>query len=96
MASRLSALVALAASDDQDPLDDYIEAQVHGVPSLARDVEALVLDPATAAPPTEAAARQLPCPVEWHGGFTLTAAELRRHPGYRGPQFVARGPVPGP
>lgn len=91
VASKMSALVALAASDDRDPLDDYIEAQVHGVVSLDRDVEALVLDPCYRGTPTEAAARQLPCPVEWHGGFTLTAAELRRHPEYRGPQFVALG-----
>jgi hypothetical protein len=38
--SRLSTLVALAAADDNDPLDDYVEAHVHGVVDLARDVEA--------------------------------------------------------
>jgi len=45
IASRVSALIALAEADDKDPLDDYIEAQVHGVVDLTRDVEALVLDP---------------------------------------------------
>ncbi len=39
----------------------------------------------------EAAARLLPCPVEWHPGFRLSVAELRRHPGYRGPEFVSLG-----
>jgi hypothetical protein len=45
VASRLSTLIALAEADDRDPLDDYIEAHVHGVVDLTRDVEALVLDP---------------------------------------------------
>jgi hypothetical protein len=35
--------------------------------------------------------RRLACPIEWHGGFTLTTTELRRHPGYRGQQFVDLG-----
>src|SRR3954454_10366564 len=38
-------LVALADADGQDQLDDYVEAQVHGPVLVARDVEALVLDP---------------------------------------------------
>ena len=91
VASRLSTLVALAEADDKDPLDDYIEAQVHGVVDLTRDAEALVLDPCYRSTPTEAAARRLACPVEWHGGFTLTTTELRRHPGYRGQEFVDLG-----
>jgi hypothetical protein len=89
--SRLSALVTLAAADDKDWLDDYIEAHVHGPVDLARDAEALVLDPCYRGTPTESAARRLACPVEWHGGFTLTTAELRRHPGYRGQQVVDLG-----
>jgi Protein of unknown function (DUF3626) len=91
VASRLSTLIALAQADGEDPLDDYIEAHVHGTVDLARDAEALVLDPCYRGTPTEAAARQLPCPVEWHGGFTLTIAELRCHPGYRGQEFVDLG-----
>jgi hypothetical protein len=90
-ASRLSALVALAEADNRDPLDDYIEAQVHGTVDLASDAEALVLDPCYRDTPTESAARHLTCPIEWHGGFTLTTTELRRHPGYRGQQFVDLG-----
>jgi hypothetical protein len=91
VASRLSALVALAGADDKDTLDDYVEAHVHGAVDLTRDVEALVLDPCYRGTPVETAAGALACPVEWHGGFTLTTAELRRHPGYRGPEFVALG-----
>jgi Protein of unknown function (DUF3626) len=79
VASQLSTLVALAEADHRDPLDDYIEAQVHGVVDLARDAEALVLDPCYRSTPTEAAARRLACPIEWHSGFTLTTAELRRN-----------------
>ncbi|KAA2253343.1 DUF3626 domain-containing protein [Solihabitans fulvus] len=91
VASRLSTLIALAEADDKDALDDYIEAHVHGVVDLRRDVEALVLDPCYRGTPTETAARRLACPIEWHGGFTLTTAELRRHPEYRGPEFVRLG-----
>lgn len=91
VASRLSTLVALAAADDKDPLDDYVEAHMHGVVDLARDVEALVLDPCYRATPVETAARRLGCRIEWHGGFTLTTTELCRHPGYRGQEFVDLG-----
>ena len=91
VASRLSTLVALAEADEKDPLDDYIEAQVHGIIDLSRDVEALVLDPCYRGTPVESAARHLAVPVQWHGGFTLTTTELRRHPGYRGQEFVDLG-----
>ncbi|WP_116200455.1 DUF3626 domain-containing protein [Amycolatopsis circi] len=86
--TRLSALVALAEADDQDLLDDYIEAQVHGEVDLTRDVEALVLDPSYRGTEVEAAARKLG-PIEWHQGFRLTTAELLRQPDYRGPKFTA-------
>jgi hypothetical protein len=91
VASRLSTLVALAETDNEDPLDDYIEAHVHGMVDLTQDAEALVLDPCYLGTPAESAARRLACPIEWHGGFTLTTAELRRHPGYRGQEFVDLG-----
>ncbi|HEY0534027.1 MAG TPA: DUF3626 domain-containing protein [Actinoplanes sp.] len=91
VASKLSTLIALAETDDRDPLDDYIEAHVHGVVDLGRDVEALVLDPCYRGTPTETAARRAACPIEWHDGFTLTTAELRRHPEYRGLEFVSLG-----
>ncbi len=91
VAPRLATLIALAEADDKDPLDDYIEAQVHGAVDLTRDVEAVVLDPCYRDTPIETAARRLASPIEWHGGFILTTAELRRHPGYRGPEYVALG-----
>ena len=91
VAARVSTLVALAEADTGDPLDDYIEAHVHGLIRLAKDAEALVLDPCYRGTPAESAARRLPCPVEWHGGFSLTTSELRRHPGYRGQEFVDLG-----
>ncbi|MFJ8630515.1 DUF3626 domain-containing protein [Streptomyces sp. NPDC093568] len=84
-------LVALAEADEQDPLNDYIEAQVHGGVVLARDVEALVLDAAYRGTPVEAAARLLPCPVEWHPGYRLTVGELRRHADYRGQEYAELG-----
>jgi hypothetical protein len=43
--ARVSTVVAMAAADDTDPLDDYVEAHVHGTVDLGADVEALVLDP---------------------------------------------------
>lgn len=84
-------LLPLAEADDTDPLDNYVEAQVHGPVRLDRDVEALVLDPCYRGTGVEAAARRLPCALEWHDGFRLTVEELRRHPGYRGPESVALG-----
>ena len=84
-------LIQLAEADDQDVLDDYIEAQVHGPLRLACDVEALVLDPSFHGTDVEALAKALPCPIEWHQGFRLHVDELQQHPDYRGPEFVALG-----
>ncbi|WP_327263216.1 DUF3626 domain-containing protein [Streptomyces sp. NBC_01232] len=84
-------LIALAEADDQDALDDYIEAQVHTPVLLAHDVAALVLDPSYRNTEVEAAAAELPCPTEWHPGFHLTVEELRRHPDYRGQEYVDLG-----
>lgn len=85
--ARLSELLAIAEADDKDLLDDYIEAQVHGEIDLARDVEALFLDPSDRGQEIEAGARKL-ATVEWHEGFRLTSEELLRHPDYRGPEFT--------
>lgn len=84
-------LIALAEADEQDALNDYIETQVHGGVVLARDAEALVLDASYRGTPVETAARRLPCPVEWHPGYRLTVAELRRHADYRGPEYAELG-----
>ncbi|MGW4231060.1 DUF3626 domain-containing protein [Streptomyces sp. NPDC004980] len=84
-------LVALAEADHRDALDDYVEAQVHRPVRLDRHVEAVVLDPCYRGTEVETAARALPCPVEWHGGFRLSVAELRRRPEYRGQEYVDLG-----
>ena len=90
VASRM-ALIELALAADHDVLDDYVEAQVHGPLLLSDDVEALVLDPCFRGTEVEQYASKLGCPVEWHGGFRLTVDELRRHPEYRGQEFVDLG-----
>ncbi|WP_329577515.1 DUF3626 domain-containing protein [Kitasatospora sp. NBC_01250] len=90
VASAMS-LVELAAADSRDALDDYIEAQVHGPVLFDQHVEALVLDPCYQGTEVEAAARLLPCRVEWHGGYRLGVEELRRHPEFRGQEFVDLG-----
>jgi hypothetical protein len=84
-------LIDIALADRQDELDDYIEAQVHGPVRWHRHVEALVLDPCYRGTAVEAAALNLGCPVEWHAGFRLRVEELRRHPGYRGQEYVDLG-----
>ncbi|MER7841364.1 DUF3626 domain-containing protein [Streptomyces sp. NPDC096040] len=86
-------LLALAEADEQDALNDYIETQVHGGVRLDRDVAALVLDACYQGTPVEAAARRLPCAVEWHPGYRLTVSDLRRHADYRGPQYAELGAV---
>ncbi|MFC8720229.1 DUF3626 domain-containing protein [Kitasatospora sp. NPDC057198] len=82
-------LLALAEADEQDALDDYIEAQLHDPVRFDLHVAALVLDPSHRGTEVEAAARALPCPVEWHPGHRLPAAELPRHADYRGPHITA-------
>lgn len=84
-------LIALAEADERDPLDDYIETQVHGGVDLARDAEALVLDASYRGTPVEAEARLLPVPVEWHPGYRLTVAALYDHADYRGREYADLG-----
>ncbi|MEP6855262.1 MAG: DUF3626 domain-containing protein [Pedococcus sp.] len=72
-----------------DDLDSYVEAHVHGVLDLGRDVEALVLDPAFRDTEVERAANELPCAIEWHEGFRLRLDTVRAHPDYRGAHVVA-------
>jgi hypothetical protein len=84
-------LIELAESDDLDVLDDHIEAHIHGPLQLNRDVEALVLDPSFRGIEVEAAASALSLPVQWHHGFRLHVADLRRHRDYRGQHVVEAG-----
>jgi hypothetical protein len=82
-----TALIALATEnrDGLDALlDNYIEAQVHGVVSLGDDVDAIVLDPSYRDTPVEAAAGRSGCPVEWHGGFRLSLDRLAECEQFRG------------
>ncbi|WP_245886550.1 DUF3626 domain-containing protein [Kineococcus xinjiangensis] len=82
-------LAELADADDQEPLDDYVEAHVHGGVCFARDVEALVLDPCFRGTDVEADAHLLGVPVQWHPGFRARVAEVAAHPEYRGADVVA-------
>lgn len=91
VAARCSGVVALATATQVDALDDYIEAQVHGPLELARDVEALVLDPCYLDTEIARDACQLGCAVEWHPGFCLSTEELQRYPDYRGREYVELG-----
>jgi hypothetical protein len=91
-ADRFGAIAAVRDHPvDDDPLNHYVEAHVHGPVRLDADVEALVLDPSHRGTAVEEQARALPCRIEWHGGFRLHVAELRRHPDYRGAEYVALG-----
>lgn len=67
-------------------LDTYIEAQVHGDIDLARDAEALVLDPSFRGTKTEQLLADTGIPVEWHAGFTLAPEEVNAE--FRGPVMV--------
>ncbi|TPG17299.1 DUF3626 domain-containing protein [Pedococcus bigeumensis] len=71
-----------------DDLDNYIEAHVHGVVDLSSDVEAVVLDPVFRGTTVEQEATSLPCPVEWHDGFSVDLDTVRSHPDYRGEHIV--------
>ncbi|RKE22538.1 DUF3626 domain-containing protein [Streptomyces sp. TLI_171] len=82
-------LIALAEADRQDLLDAYVEAQLHGPLRFAEHVDALVLDPCYRDTEVEAAARLLPCRLEWHPGHRLPAAELAQYADYRGPHITA-------
>lgn len=77
---------ALAAAADAraagrfDALDDYVEAHVHGGLLLARDVEAVVLDPCFRGTTVEAAAEGMRtttgAALEWHPGLAVDVAAL--------------------
>lgn len=84
-------LIALAQADRREPLDDAIEAHVHGPVRLGMDVEALVLDPSFRDGIVEELARKLPCALEWHSGFLLSCPDLASRPDYRGSEIVNLG-----
>lgn len=63
-----------------DPLNDYVEAHVHGGLVIDRDVEALVVDPVDWEVHADVLGR-LDCPIELHGGYLITADGIA--PAYR-------------
>ncbi|MFI8522877.1 DUF3626 domain-containing protein [Promicromonospora sukumoe] len=85
-------LVTMADADTaagvHDLLDDYVEAQVHGVVALPDDVEALVLDPSYRGTAVADAAARLGVTVEWHHGLRLHVDEVAARPEFRGPEIV--------
>ena len=74
--------VAAADLPLDDPLNDYVEAHVHGGLSVVRDVEAVVLDPSDRETLSETLER-LGCAIEEHDGYRMTADAIE--PDYRGP-----------
>jgi hypothetical protein len=78
----LPRLVRMADEAEADVLDDYVEAHVHGGVVIARDVEAIVLDPSHRGTPVEEAARGTGVAVELHPGFAADVEAL--DPDYRG------------
>lgn len=85
------ALLPLAQATTLDPLDDAIEAHVHGGLDVARDVARIVLDPSFRGTEVEDASRALPVPLAWHPGLVLPLERLRDVADYRGPEIVALG-----
>ncbi|MEV6106602.1 DUF3626 domain-containing protein [Streptomyces sp. NPDC051940] len=86
-AAGLGAAAPVPGAPNGAVLDHYVEAQVHGPVDLARDAEALVLDPSFAGTAvgdvlTEAAAR-FGVGLEWHTGFVLHSSAVPA--GFRGP-----------
>lgn len=71
-------------------LDDYIEAQVHGAISLARDVESLVIDPSFDGTPTGHhlvdIASRYGIALRRHAGFVLRPEEVPSD--FRGPRMA--------
>jgi hypothetical protein len=70
-------------------LDDYIEAQVHGVVNLAADAEAIVLDPSFRGSDIEALIGRLAersgIELDWHHGYRLAAEAVPA--AFRGPEI---------
>jgi hypothetical protein len=64
-----------------DPLNDYVEAHVHGGLLVARDVEAVVVDP-TDREEHASTLDRMGCDVEEHPGYRVTVDAI--DPGYRG------------
>ncbi len=88
VAERLSVLIEKASAANNDLLDDYIEAHIHGVISLKDDIACLVLDPIYLSSDVEAQALKLGVPIKWHKGYELSIEHMSRYPDYRGQQII--------
>ena len=88
-AERSGDLLALADASAVDPLDDYVEAHVHGGLEIARDVERLVLDPSFRGTEIERVAAELGVPVAWHPGLELEVDRIEELEAYRGIDALA-------
>jgi hypothetical protein len=78
----LAELCAMAdAGVLDDPLNDYVEAHLHGGLVIAGDVDALVVDPSDREEHADALAR-IGCDVEVHPGYRVRAGDI--DPVYRG------------
>ncbi|XYK63970.1 DUF3626 domain-containing protein [Serratia marcescens] len=84
------ALIELAERDNPitDVLDNYIEAHIHGIMTIADDVEAVVLDGCYKETPIDIFAHRLACPVEWHPGYRLAEKHLPECVDYRGKEIA--------
>ncbi|MBF4160150.1 DUF3626 domain-containing protein [Nocardioides acrostichi] len=76
-----------AVAPGAEPLDDYVEAHVHGGLAVPADVECVVLDPSFRGGEVEEAAGRLGCEVRWHPGFVVDVSTL--DPSFRTPESVA-------
>lgn len=85
-ASELRRLCDLADEAALDPLDDYVEAHVHGSVRFETDVEAVVLDSCYVDTDVMAAAERLGCRIELHPGFRSPPDAF--DPAYRGGDVV--------
>src|SRR5262249_3804475 len=66
-------------------LDDYVEAQIHGLIDLAAHAEAVILDPSFLGTPIADQIAAVGCPGEWQGGFELRADAFEGE--FRGPHM---------
>ncbi|GEA59363.1 DUF3626 domain-containing protein [Vibrio comitans] len=88
VSDRLTPLIEKASQSNEDLLDDYIEAHIHGVVSIKEDVECLVLDPIYRNTAIEKYALLLGIPLRWHKGYELSIEQMSQYPDYRGQQFI--------
>lgn len=71
------------------PLDEYVEAHVHGGLNVDEDVESIVLDPCFRGTRVEDDAALLGVPLTWHEGRVLPTGRLVDLEHFRGHEVVA-------